>query len=67
MSKKAKRIVCIGCGKLFKRSGLNRSQRCFKCTREMMIKANTEMHNKSGAAWERYKVGMKAYLARIDK
>jgi len=61
----SKIVKCVDCGKEYPRKELNRRLRCQDCAMAAVRDAMTQMHQKSGPYYEKYKQGVKAAAEKL--
>ena len=64
MPTKSKITKCVDCGKEFPRKVLNRKFRCWDCAGKKMLAVITQMSDKSGPEYEKWKL---ACLRVVDR
>ncbi len=63
---RASKIVnCIDCGKESPRKELNRSGRCHDCAMAAVRDSTTQMHQKSGPYYEKWRTQVKASVDKL--
>lgn len=65
MSGMSKIVACVDCQEMFPRKLLNRAGRCHQCSLKALRDAMTQLHNREGPYYEKWKAQMKAMIGRL--